>query len=225
MGPGTGGRDTILYRDAANMWRTPDGMHVGELRVDSGGRANSRSQLGLGTALLSFALASDDEGIEFTRADGNTEELTRAQLRTAAGISGGLARTQLFSGNISVTSTSTLYRVSDSVTIDAGQLWEITLDPTAAAYAFAAQIFHTDTLRSLTSLGTGAATVAISGLSGNKGRYVMMMAIGGFITNSNVLDLEMETLFLARDDSYNLYVGLSNTTNYDPMPLIVSKIG
>ena len=86
-GPGNGGRDTILYRDAANMWRTPDGMHVGELRVDSGGRANSRSQLGLATALLSFALASDEEGIEFTRADGNTEELTRAQLLTAVGMS------------------------------------------------------------------------------------------------------------------------------------------
>ena len=85
VGPGNGGRDTILYRDAANMWRTPDGMHVGELRVDSGGRANSRSQLGLATALLSFALASDEEGIEFTRADGNTAELTRAQLVTAVG--------------------------------------------------------------------------------------------------------------------------------------------
>ena len=225
VGPGTGGRDTILYRDAANMWRTPDGMHVGELRVDSGGRANSRSQLGLGTALLSFALASDDEGIEFTRADGNTEELTRAQLRTAAGITGGSARTQLFSGNISVTSNTTLYRVSDTMTIDAGQLLEITLDTSAGAYAFAAQMFHADTLRSLTSLGTGAATVAISGLSGDKGSYVMTMPIGGQVLSTNVLDYIVEALFLARDDSYNLYVGFSNTSGYDPMPLIVSKIG
>ena len=85
LGPGTGGRDVQLYRDAANVWRTPDAFHVGELRVNSGGRSNSRSQLGLGTALLSFALASDDEGIEFSRADGNTEELTRAQLKTASG--------------------------------------------------------------------------------------------------------------------------------------------
>ena len=85
LGPGNGARDVELYRDGANVWRTPDAMHVNELRVDSGGRANSRSQLGLATALLSFALASDDEGIEFTRADGNTEEMTRAQLKTASG--------------------------------------------------------------------------------------------------------------------------------------------
>ena len=39
------------------MWRTPDAFHVGELRVDSAGRADSRTQLGLGTA------ATEDTGI------------------------------------------------------------------------------------------------------------------------------------------------------------------
>ena len=43
-------RDVTLFRDAADVWRTPDAFHVGELRVDSAGRADSRTQLGLGTA-------------------------------------------------------------------------------------------------------------------------------------------------------------------------------
>ena len=47
LGTGSGGRDVVLYRDAANVWRTPDNFHVGELRVDTAGRANSRNQLGL----------------------------------------------------------------------------------------------------------------------------------------------------------------------------------
>ena len=97
VGPGTGGRDTVLYRDGANLWRTPDTMRVGALQVDgnmnisasdvpdlsaskittgtlplarggTGGSSASAARTGLGleTALLSFALASDDEGIEFT---------------------------------------------------------------------------------------------------------------------------------------------------------------
>ena len=36
-----------LYRDAANVLRTDDALRVGELRVDTAGRANSRNQLGL----------------------------------------------------------------------------------------------------------------------------------------------------------------------------------
>ena len=50
IGPGgNSGRDVTLFRDAADVWRTPDAFHVGELRVDSAGRADSRTQLGLGT--------------------------------------------------------------------------------------------------------------------------------------------------------------------------------
>ena len=50
IGPGgSSGRDVTLFRDAADVWRTPDAFHVGELRVDSAGRADSRTQLGLGT--------------------------------------------------------------------------------------------------------------------------------------------------------------------------------
>ena len=50
VGSGSGVRDCRLYRDEADVWRTPDVMHVGELRVDTAGRAASRTQLGLGTA-------------------------------------------------------------------------------------------------------------------------------------------------------------------------------
>ena len=46
IGDGSGPRDVQLYRDEANVWRTPDAFHVGELRVDSAGRAASRTQLG-----------------------------------------------------------------------------------------------------------------------------------------------------------------------------------
>ena len=49
IGPGGAPRDVTLFRDAADVWRTPDAFHVGELRVDSAGRADSRTQLGLGT--------------------------------------------------------------------------------------------------------------------------------------------------------------------------------
>ena len=37
LGSGSGGRDVALYRDAANVLRTPDALHVNELRVNSGG--------------------------------------------------------------------------------------------------------------------------------------------------------------------------------------------
>ena len=50
IGPGGAPRDVTLFRDSADVWRTPDAFHVGELRVDSAGRADSRTQLGLGTA-------------------------------------------------------------------------------------------------------------------------------------------------------------------------------
>ena len=56
IGPGSGPRDVQLYRDEADVWRTPDAFHVGELRVDSAGRTDSRTQLGLGTA------ATEDTG-------------------------------------------------------------------------------------------------------------------------------------------------------------------
>ena len=51
LGPGTGGRDTILYREEADHLKTPDKLTVGELAVASNaGRKKSRSGLGLGTA-------------------------------------------------------------------------------------------------------------------------------------------------------------------------------
>ena len=56
IGPGGAPRDVTLFRDSANVWRSPDAVHVGELRVDSAGRADSRTQLGLGTA------ATEDTG-------------------------------------------------------------------------------------------------------------------------------------------------------------------
>ena len=180
-------------------------MHVGELRVDSGGRANSRSQLGLATALLSFALASDDEGIEFTRADGNTEELTRAQLRTAAGITGGSGCNQ-----ISVTSAFTLDRVSDSVTLMPDNYYTgITLaHPPNLRFRLAdvPQPIHAQS-------HDWARARTISTLTG---RWRQPLMKGGLVTmDSNVLDFIARSVFLARDDSYNVYVGI-NSTN-DPM--------
>ena len=51
LGPGTGGRDTILYREEADHLKTPDKLTVGELAVASNaGRKKSRSGLGLGNA-------------------------------------------------------------------------------------------------------------------------------------------------------------------------------
>ena len=52
IGPGGAPRDVTLYRDSADVWRTPDAFQVGELRVDATGRAASRTQLGLGTAAI-----------------------------------------------------------------------------------------------------------------------------------------------------------------------------
>ena len=52
IGSGGGVRDCRLYRDEADVWRTPDAFHVGELRVDTAGRSDSRTQLGLGTAAI-----------------------------------------------------------------------------------------------------------------------------------------------------------------------------
>ena len=48
IGPGGAARDVILYRDSADVWRTPDAFHVGELRVDTTGVVESRDNLGLG---------------------------------------------------------------------------------------------------------------------------------------------------------------------------------
>ena len=48
IGPGGAARDVILYRDSADVWRTPDAFHVGELRIDTTGVVESRDNLGLG---------------------------------------------------------------------------------------------------------------------------------------------------------------------------------
>ena len=50
LGPGTGGRDTVLYREEADHLKTPDKLTVGELNVESAGRAKSIRGLGLGSA-------------------------------------------------------------------------------------------------------------------------------------------------------------------------------
>ena len=47
MGPGDAGRDVELYRDAANVWRTPDTFHAGVFDVDDDGAAATRTNLGV----------------------------------------------------------------------------------------------------------------------------------------------------------------------------------
>ena len=47
FGPGDGARDVALYRDAANIWRTPDGFHAGAFNVDAAGAVMTRSNFGV----------------------------------------------------------------------------------------------------------------------------------------------------------------------------------
>ena len=50
FGPGSGARDTALYREGADHLKTPDKLTVGELDVVAAGKAKSLRALGLGTA-------------------------------------------------------------------------------------------------------------------------------------------------------------------------------
>ena len=114
IGPGgNSGRDVTLYRDEADVWRTPDAFHVGELRVDAAGQANSRTQLGLGTA----AVADTGTG------SGDVPVLNASGDLVDGVIPAGIARdTEIFSGSyndLSDLPTSTSFDIHDDITTGA----------------------------------------------------------------------------------------------------------
>ena len=114
IGPGgSAGRDVTLYRDAADVWRTPDAFHVGELRVDSAGRADSRTQLGLGT------VATFNSGV----IQGSVPTLSSGGLWAAARIP-GLAASKITSGTLSAPSRLGAGTANDTKALYGNGTWK-----------------------------------------------------------------------------------------------------
>ena len=140
-GPGAGPQDVKLYRDEADVWRTPDAFHVGELRVDSAGRADSRTQLGLGT------VATFNSGI----IQGAIPTLGSGGLWDAARIP-GLAASKITSGVLGTarlgtgTANNTTYLRGDGAWADvaAGTSFDIHDDLTAETIADADRLAFSD---------------------------------------------------------------------------------
>ena len=163
--------------------------------------------------------------------DGSIWEAIGSGGSTSSG--SGETLTEVFNGNIDLSSNTDLKRVSDTLIAAPNQKWVIFWNPQSDRLTYTSYILYTDIFRQLPSLGTPPADSDISIITDPETVASYFIQVGTSSSSNATGDFGSSgfSVVMGRDDQYRPYIGSTygtDVTNYwptiEPTPLKIYRV-